>query len=427
MIQYFETKKEILIKYFIFGILAILWSYSYFSSVMSVPFHPDESTQIFMSEDLELLFNNTSDLFYNSNPTFPTKQNYRLLDAPLTKYSIGLMRIIFGYEGLHSDWDWSKSWDQNSEAIPENNLLFLSRIGLSIFFPISIYLFYLLIKDLSWKNYYLTFLALMIYATNSLFLLHTRRAMAEGLLIFFLILCLYTLNKLPKKWIFISAIPISFAINAKQSLIFFLPVALVLIFYYYYKQIKTFAWQTGLFLLITFGIFYCLNPILWREPIKVFRFMVTQRQALSENQLMAISYVTPEFTTTNTSKKLIAFIAQVFINPPAPQEIGNYQKQLNQSINEYFKNPIHKGYFRNLATGTIFFLFSMAGFIISFFVLPSKHKIIYSFGFLFLFIELILFINLPFQRYFLPAIPFMIIFTFIGLFEVYKKFRKSIA
>jgi|AutmiccommuBRH23_1029490.scaffolds.fasta_scaffold00874_3 hypothetical protein len=404
--------------------LAIFWSFFYFKNIISVPFHPDEATQIFMSGDLELLFNNTSDLFFNSNPASPTRQNYRLLDAPLTKYTIGFWRMIFGNEGLQSDWNWSKSWELNSAALPEHNLLLISRISLSIFFPFSMVLFYLITRDLFNHNKILVFSSLFLFSTNSLLLLHARRAMAEGLLIFFLIFSLYTLNKLPKKWIFLSAIPIAFAINAKQSLIFLIPIALILMIFYYNKQIKTIAIQTVMFFILIIGFSYLLNPISWREPIKVAKLMILERQELSQDQLSAITSVTPEFPTIKFKEKFIAFIAQIFILPPAPQEISNYQEQLNQPIAEYFKNPIQKGCFRNLTIGTLFFLFSFYGFIISFFILPIKQKIIFSLGFMFLIIEIFLFIDLPFQRYYLPAIPFVILFAFISVSDLFSKLSK---
>lgn len=405
-------------------ILAIFWSFFYFKNIITVPFHPDEATQIFMSEDFKLLFNNTSDLFYNRDPASPIKQNYRLLDAPLTKYTIGFWRMIFGIEGLQSDWNWSKSWELNSAALPDHNLLLLSRISLSIFFPFSIFLFYFIAQDLFNHNKILVLSSLLLFSTNSLLLLHTRRAMAEGLLIFFLIFSLYTLNKLPKKWIFLSAIPITFAINAKQSLIFLIPIALILMIIYYKKNIKSIAIQTVMFFILIIGISYLLNPISWQEPIKVAKLMIIERQELSQDQVSAISSVTPEFPTIKFKEKITAFIAQIFVLPPSPQEISNYQEQLNQSIYEYFKNPIQKGYFRNLIIGTIFFLLSFYGFIISIFILPIKQKIIFSLGYLLLIFEIFLFVDLPFQRYYLPTIPFVIWFTFISLSDLSSKISK---
>ena len=152
--------------------------------------------------------------------------------------------------------------------------------------------------------------------------------------------------------------------------------------------------------------------------------MIIERQELSQDQVSAISSVTPEFPTIKFKEKITAFIAQIFVLPPSPQEISNYQEQLNQSIYEYFKNPIQKGYFRNLIIGTIFFLLSFYGFIISIFILPIKQKIIFSLGYMLLIFEIFLFVDLPFQRYYLPTIPFVIWFTFISLSDLSSKISK---
>ena len=397
----------------------------YFKNLLNVPFHPDETTQIFMSKDVEFIINNTSELFFQEDPQNSIEQNYRLLDAPLPKYFIGIFRIIFELEAIPFDWDWSKSWTDNQNAIPGNRLLLISRISAAIFFPFSIVLFTLIVKEVFKSDNLFIFLSLIIFALNSLLLLHTRRAMAESSMIFFLLLSLLTLTKIPDKWFFLSSVPIVLAINAKQILIFLVPLAIVILIYIYKYQFKKLMMQFTLFFVLLVGIFFILNPITWKQPLQASRQMVIQRIELSRNQADSIESVSPEFLTNSVSKRIVALIAQLFILQPSPQEISNYQKYLNQSITGYFSNPIHRGLIRNLFGGTIFIILFSFGFYKSISLLPSKSQLIFLSGFILFSLEILLSLTIPFQRYYLPAIPFTIIFAMIGLRQIINIIKNS--
>lgn len=387
----------------------------YFKNLLNVPFHPDESTQIFMSKDVELIINNTSDLYFQADTQNSIEQNYRLLDAPLPKYFIGIFRIIFNLEAISFDWDWSKSWTVNQNAIPGYQLLLISRLSAAIFFPLSIILFAFILKEVFKSDNLLIFLSLMLFAFNSLLLLHTRRAMAESSMIFFLLLSLFTLCKIPQKWFFMSAVPIGLAINAKQILIFLIPLSIIFVILIFKKQLKNFVVQITLFILLLIGIFLILNPIAWNQPVPVVKQMLSQRLELSQNQVNAIESVSPDYITNSLSKRITAFIAQLFIIQPSAQEISNYQKYLQESIVDYFMNPLHNGLIRNLLGGTVYFILFLLGFYKSISLHPDRFNLIFIIGFILFCLEILISLSIPFQRYYLPAIPFTIIFAMIGL------------
>lgn len=410
----------------VIGILSIVWIYYYFHTLINVPFHPDESTQIYMSEDVNLLINHTSELFYQDNPSNPLMQKYRLLDAPITRYAIGVFRLISGVPPLQNDWDWSKTWDENKLAFPTPKMLFVSRLSTAILFPISIVIFFLLSKELFKNNNILIGLSVLLFSLNSLLLLHTRRAMAESSLIFFLTLSLYLLLKLPKKIIFLSAIPIGFAINSKQILIFLVLVGLLLFFYYFFKEPNKLITQTIFFSIIIVSIFMLFNPILWNNPLKAFDAMIKERSLLSQNQEFSIEAVSPTSITDTIPKKIVAWIAQIYILPPSPQEIANYQDALNVSFVNYLKSPFQKGLFRNLLLGTLSFLFFLYGFIRAIINFTIKEKIIFVSAFLLFFLEILFLFKIPFQRYFLPAIPLSILFESYGIFQFYYWVKRKI-
>ncbi len=379
-----------------------------------------------MSEDVNLLINHTSELFYQDNPSNPLMQKYRLLDAPITRYAIGVFRLISGVPPLQNDWDWSKTWDENKLAFPTPKMLFVSRLSTAILFPISIVIFFLLSKELFKNNNILIGLSVLLFSLNSLLLLHTRRAMAESSLIFFLTLSLYLLLKLPKKIIFLSAIPIGFAINSKQILIFLVLVGLLLFFYYFFKEPNKLITQTIFFSIIIVSIFMLFNPILWNNPLKAFDAMIKERSLLTQNQEFSIEAVSPTSITDTIPKKIVAWIAQIYILPPSPQEIANYQDALNVSFVNYLKSPFQKGLFRNLLLGTLSFLFFLYGFIRAIINFTIKEKIIFVSTFLLFFLEILFLFKIPFQRYFLPAIPLSILFESYGIFQFYYWVKRKI-
>ena len=122
----------------------VLYLVFFFSTILLVPFHPDESTQIYMSRDVDVLFTAPGSLSYHAETTLSPEQRYRLIDAPLPRTIIGISRGIIHLTPLKSDWNWSLSWEENkiNGALPTNYLLLISRLGLASIHPtwISIFL-----------------------------------------------------------------------------------------------------------------------------------------------------------------------------------------------------------------------------------------------------------------------------------------------
>jgi len=97
-----ELKKEWIIHVIcLFLTLFYLWGMDF------VPFHPDESTQIFMSEDSFDFIKDPFSLSYSPDSDLSSKIIYRAIDMPLTRYLIGFARFITNSPGLQSDWDWA--------------------------------------------------------------------------------------------------------------------------------------------------------------------------------------------------------------------------------------------------------------------------------------------------------------------------------
>jgi hypothetical protein len=163
-----------------FIILLTLLSFYYFWGIKFVPFHPDESTYIYMSSDFDALFIDVSSLFWQADREDDARQNYRELDAPITRYLIGLGRTLIGHQALSVDWDWGKSWDENilAGAYPDSDLLRVSRLSIALFLPLTLTLMYSIGKHIQGRS--LGLLSALLLGTNAVVLLHGRRAMTEG-------------------------------------------------------------------------------------------------------------------------------------------------------------------------------------------------------------------------------------------------------
>ncbi len=391
----------------------------YFKDILLVPFHPDEATQIFMSSDVDLIASgHIDDLFYNDFPEDIDKQRYRLLDAPFTRYVIGISRIIFKQPQLNKDWNWSLSWQQNQEALPVYSLLLISRLSVASLFPITLIIFYNLWKGLFNKK--IALLGTILLLSNSVILLHTRRAMSESGLLFFLGLSLSAIFKLPKKYLFLSAIPIALGINCKLSLLPLIVIALIMFFYQFREaDRKNILLPIAYFCLIFLSITYLLNPVMWKEPIKVGKIMVAQRSRLTQNQIEAIEAVAPQFILKNPNEKIVGLIAQTFVTKPAIQDIDNYHSELKLQIDKYLSNFLYTGYGRLLIPGFIYLILCLFGFITK--IPGNQLVIIFKIAFMLFFIELLLFFSIPFQRYYLPLYPFVSIFASSGVFSIINK------
>jgi hypothetical protein len=412
-----NTPKTIIVQ--IIPILVFLaWSIFFFKGIASVPFHPDETTQIFMSSDFDkIVTGNVKELlFYEKDPDNPT-QNYRLLDSPVTRYIIGLGRYLTQSPRLEVDWNWSGSWEENSSALPNRKLLNISRLSIAILLPVTILLYYLLIKKIFGLP--LSALSTFLLMTNSIILLHTRRAMAESGLLFFLVISLIVLIKLPNKYLFLAAIPIVLGLNTKQSLLPLFIIGFVFIAYMSRSNKRSMVLQLSLYLLLIGSIFYILNPVMWEKPIAAFSEMLRKRSLLTSNQMNSIAIDTPTFILNNPIERFIGLFGQLFVVKPAFQDIANYESGLQNAIMEYNKNIFHSGFGRNIFIGAFIFVFFCIG-VVSEFTLKNPKKIL-VFTVLFLFIiEILFFFPIPFQRYYIPLFPFSMIYVSSGIIRSSK-------
>src|SRR5262245_4008935 len=94
----------------------LLFAASVLWGLPGVPFHPDESTYLYMSRDFDLLFKQGAVAAVGWQAAGQPEDilRYRLLDAPLAHYLPGLGRLLGGYPNAPArDWNWSAGWAAN--------------------------------------------------------------------------------------------------------------------------------------------------------------------------------------------------------------------------------------------------------------------------------------------------------------------------
>jgi len=400
----------------------LLVSIGYFLGLPGVPFHPDEQTYLFMSGDIERFFSNPGTLFWKPTQADELRQNYRLRDAPLSRWLIGVGRQIAGKPAPQVDWDWSKDWETNQahSALPPKDLLLAGRWSVAFLFPLSLWLMFQIAKSIG--NDLSGWAAMVILASHGLVLLHTRRAMAESALLFTCLLTLWLIQRPERSpwWIGLAA---ALVFNAKQSaapLVLLCGVAVW--FSGNESELRlTHRFRNFIFFCLTFGfVTFILNPFLWSNPLAAGRAAWFERNQLVVQQVEMVRSVNPEMVWETPFHRLQGFFLHLYFSRPAIADVANYIQDIQSAEEQYFANPFHS-LMRNLMGGAIFAFLTLFGFTLA--VVRTRHLsnqkksstwLLWAATLLQL-AALIAFVPLPFQRYVIPLIPFQCLWAATGI------------
>ena len=406
----------------LFAVLLVASSLFYFWGLKAVPFHPDESTQLFMSADFEALLTRPLTLVWQPGEDGDLRQRYRLLDAPLTRYLIGAGRMATDQPALAMDWDWSLGWKENSMAgaVPTPSQLDAARFAVASLFPLTLLFTYLTGKALVGGPAGL--LAALLTATNALILLHTRRAMAESALIFGVTLTIWALSRTKSPgWLIGLALALAF--NAKQSAAGLLPAGILALAWASPPAKNRICWASerwagflGVFFLVT----TVLNPFLWSDPIPAALDALRLRQSFTQSQYDTIGSIAPNQLLSTPVDRGLALIANLYFTPPAIADVRNYVEETAVSAELYLSNPINDLLRSSLGGSLIFFLtlFGVAVYILEAFFGQGerlRQAVVVVAAVLSQFALLAATIPVPFQRYATPLVPFACLFSAIGI------------
>lgn len=424
----------ILRRHWVFVLLLLLISAFYLSGVSQVPFHPDESTFLYMSAEYDRLISHPTRMAWDSSAELTPILRYRMIDAPLTRYMLGLGFSIFNLEPPQADWDWSASWEENQAAgaLPNPGLLLAGRLLVASLFPLSLVLLYLI--GLKLDGRLLGILAVILLSTHPLILLHTRRAMAEGPLLFTLLLALYALLS-ADRFPFLAGLAFGLALNAKQSAGLLLPAGLAAASWITFPVPHRLRKILANLLLFSLGfglLTLMLNPFLWLSPVKAVQAAVSLRQDLVSRQVADFEGIAPSQVLESPTQRVAVALAQLYIAPPVFSEAGNYTQFTNPAEAEYSAPAVNNLGRGPLVAGIImgFTLIGLAGFsrrlIFGTFSVRRQAALLLL-AFALTSIGIILLVPLAWQRYYVPLILFIAIFAGMGFTLGIKTSRGLVA
>jgi 4-amino-4-deoxy-L-arabinose transferase-like glycosyltransferase len=395
------------------------------SGLAMIPFHPDEASLLYESQDFERWLLDPLALAWPGEGADDPQLEFRLLNAPLGKYVLGAGRLAAGYslEQTNADWDWSLTWAENVDAgaLPPERMLVAARSASSLVMWAGLLILTIVGYHLGGPS--VGVCTALLGASNALLLLHGRRAMSEGTLLLGISLALLGILHADRRpWL--TGLGVGLAIASKYSALPILFIGLV-----------ASVWQTpaqpasargrlrraAIFLATCTLVLIALHPVLWRRPIQTLGAMWSARDALLTEQVEAIGAFAPHQVLDSPGERFAALLGHVFILPPQLEEVGNYTAVLKPSFEAYLALPISSLLRGVLAGGFMMGLALLGGVV----VLQEWRRtgmqagtrgallLLLTTG---IFCAALLAVNpLPFQRYYLPLVPLIVLWQSYGI------------
>jgi 4-amino-4-deoxy-L-arabinose transferase-like glycosyltransferase len=405
----------------------------FFGHLLAVPFHPDETSLLVQSHDLEAWLRHPLELAYEPAARQTQADTYRALNGPLPKYVLGIGRRLAGYDSSEprADWDWSKRWQANVEAgaMPADGLLLGARLASTTLAWLALAFIYVASESIGGRPAAIG--AAILYATSGLVLLHGRRAMAEGAVLAMTSAALLA-SLHARRWAAAAGAASGFAAASKYSA---LPVFLInLAASSGLIQGETRDWLRRL-LAVTAAFVVAiavLSPFLWKHPLAAVDRMISARRELVEEQLAATTALAPASVLSGWESRSAALVGALFVGPLQFEEVGNYRAQLADPIARYQDSAWHtigRGPIGGALLLSLAVLGAAAG-LRGWLDLdaPGRQRLyILAAGTLLMAGTLWVANPLPYQRYYIPLVPFAVIWEGLGLAALLRMLRSAIA
>jgi 4-amino-4-deoxy-L-arabinose transferase-like glycosyltransferase len=337
-------------------IVGVACSWLYLAGLADVPFHPDEASWIYMSGDFDALAHmGPAPLIWRRGELMTTDVFLRLINAPVAKYSIGAGRWLTGHASdRNADWQWGASWEENAQAgtIPSSAVLLASRWTVTLAAVLSIALLFHLTHSMHGVTAAVG--ATVLLATHPLIMLHTRRAMAEGVAQLFTVIAIVAIRRFADaadrpgdrkgalRTAIAAGVAIGFAVASKQSAAALIPVAFVTAVLVARSKVnglrapKRVGFENVAALMIATGLtYFALNPVLYEQPVRAGRSMISMRRALTRSVAGATDVITPRALMPTVASRLSAAWQQMYWNAPSFSEWPTYDDQIAQTVGAY--------------------------------------------------------------------------------------------
>lgn len=413
-------------------IVYVIWI---FQGVGQVPFHPDESSLLYQSRDFETWLTEPLSLAWDSSKLEDYDQQYRALNAPLIKYVLGIGRRLAGYgpDAVSTDWDWSKSWQDNraSGALPSETLLRASRLSITLLLPFSLLLIFY--SGAAVRSKRMGYVAAVLLSMNALVLLHNRRAMAEGVLNFGVCLAILGMLEADRKpWL--AAFGAALAVLAKYSSAAMLLVNFLACVWIPSKESskkRQILRNIIIYIIVATITILILSPIVWIHPLQAVTQIWNARQEFLAKQINTLRYLQPTQVLDTLPMRFAVMLGHLYLTPLQFEEVGNYQTQIESMSMIYLVNPLHDLFRHPIGAGFLLFL-TILGTVtgIRHFVTTREKWMKRKYGLLILssllmLVTLLISIPLPYQRYWIPMVPFLCLWIAYGIEEILQLIKTT--
>lgn len=403
--------------------LLILMGYV-LAGVPLTPFHGDEATLVYMSHDYAYQFidRDLSLIAYQPQPSSPQEQELRLLNGTINKYSIGLAWHLAGFTAadLNEQWDWGADWNYNQQYghAPSAALLLIARLPSALFTALSVVVMFGIAYTLAGRP--AAYLASLFFALNPAILLNGRRAMMEGSLFFFALLVVLVGIWFVRRRSWRAALALGLAgglaLASKHTALFtvgsvYLACGLLpLLARDSRTQLGRYYAQLFAAGLLTMVMFLALNPAWWgANPLDVGRYVLDLREQVLQTQINAFG------SYPGWPERITGFWQQALNGTPQYYEASNWVTFIPDQIAAYEGSP-WKGIFLGEVGGLALALLSLFGF---WCLLRTRAR---DFAGRWLIISwalltcggVLLLTPLEWQRYYLPALPILLLLAALG-------------
>lgn len=426
------------------SLLALLWllllSAYILGGVAITPFHGDEAMQITMSADYDTAFiqRNPAALMVAPPYAIDSPAWLRLINGSVNRYLIGLSWHLAGFSvnDLPPIWQWPVSYDDNVAQgnRPSDALLLVSRWPSALLLGLSVVLVFAIGYGVG--GWPVALFASGLYALHPVILLNGRRAMQEGALLCFGLLCIWLAMQIAHRlqdrqrvntgWWIGLAFAAGLTLASKHSGVVFVAAAFgwvcvavlmgVLRVWATRRIAPKFTrilvaplllWLSAV--ISSFLLFVALSPALWNDPPARLRDLLTERAALLDSQVIAAG------GATSFLSRLTGMLTQPFLQPAEIYEAGFWA---NSSAFMGEVRAYTESAWLGLGGGLIGAVLSaiaLVGMGLLLVHLRRRDPLAMGLSIWLLVTVAILLVNpLPWQRYYLPLLPIVILLAAWG-------------
>ncbi|MCY4073677.1 MAG: glycosyltransferase family 39 protein [Chloroflexi bacterium] len=285
-------------------ICLVLLSFYIIGGAAIVPFHGDESSKIYVGRDFYFLFlEGDREKLTHQAKRSASSGEYRanLASGSISNMIYGWLAASGGYAitELNDDWHWGRDYKYNMESnrVPDARLLQTARLALAAQLAAAATLFYVFARITI--NRPTALLASLLFAAHPTLLLNGRRALQEGSHMLGIMLVLLAAAWLlrQRRWrgyaLLGACAGLAIAIKHTSALLVAL-VFLAIAGLSVYESLGTGDTRNKLIMrplagilmtgIVTLLVFYLLNPGWWDAPLETAGDVMSERSALLQRQ-----------------------------------------------------------------------------------------------------------------------------------------------